>query len=202
MRLHRLSCPGVDAAAADRLAYRLASEAWFSRALDAAAASGLPDAWIGAGVIRDIVWGHLAGGFTPASVKDIDVAFFDPDDLGPTRDEAAEKALQAQADMPWEATNQAAVHTWYHRYFGGAPVAAFRDIHEAVASWPETGTCVAVRRTEQGLDVCAPHGLADLLDGVWRRNPARVSVRLSQIRLADHQRRWPQLTVIPPEADR
>jgi hypothetical protein len=138
--LHRLSCPGVDAAAADRLAYRLASEAWFSRALDAAAASGLPDAWIGAGVIRDIVWGPLAGGFTPASVKDIDVAFFDPDDLGPTRDEAAEKALQAQADLPWEATNQAAVHTWYHRYFGGAPVAAFRGIHEAVASWPETGT--------------------------------------------------------------
>jgi hypothetical protein len=202
VELHRLSCPGVDAAAADRLAYPLEREGWFSRALDAAAASGLPDAWIGAGVIRDIVWGPLAGGFTPASVKDIDVAFFDPDDLGPARDDAAERALQAQADLPWEATNQAAVHTWYHRYFGGAPVAAFRGIHEAVASWPETATCVAVRRTEQGLDVCAPHGLADLLDGVWRRNPARASVRRSQIRLADHQRRWPQLTVIPPEADR
>jgi uncharacterized protein len=193
--LHRQVCAGVDPASADHLADRLGAEAWFVRVLAAVAASGLPDAWIGAGVIRDIVWGQLAGGFTPTGVKDIDVAFFDRADLSPARDEAADQTLRELADLPWEATNQAAVHTWFHQHFGGEPVPAFGGIHDAVASWPETATCVAVRSTRHGLDVCAPHGLTDLLDGVWRRNPARVSVRLSALRLADHRRRWPQLTV-------
>jgi hypothetical protein len=125
MDLHRHVCCGVDAASADRLAGRLQTEPWFAGALDAAAASGLPDAWIGAGVIRDIAWGQLAGGFTPAGVRDIDVAFFDPADLSPARDESAVQVLQALVELPWEATNQAAVHTWYHHYFGGDPVPPF-----------------------------------------------------------------------------
>ena len=90
------------------------------RALDAVATSGLPDAWIGAGVIRDLVWGRQHGKFDPAVVKDIDVAYYDADDLTMERDLAAQETLARLADLPWEATNQAAVHTWYHQYFGGA----------------------------------------------------------------------------------
>jgi uncharacterized protein len=198
--LHRQLCSGVDPASADRLAARLEAEPWFLRALQAVAASDLPEAWIGAGVIRDVVWGQLAGGFTPGRVRDIDVAFFDPADLSAPRDEAAEQALRELADLPWEATNQAAVHTWFHQHFGGEPVPPFGGIHDAVASWPETATCVAVRSTPHGLDVCAPYGLADLLGGVWRRNPARVSVEVSERRFADHRRRWPTLTVAPHDA--
>jgi uncharacterized protein len=41
--------------------------------------SALPDDWIGAGVRRDLVWDERCGpGFDAA----IDVAFFDPTDLG------------------------------------------------------------------------------------------------------------------------
>ncbi len=154
------------------------------RALDAVAASGLPDAWIGAGVIRDVVWGRQHGAFDPAVVKDIDVAYFDADDLTRERDMAAQKTLSRLAGLPWEATNQAAVHTWYHQYFGGDEVEAFGSVHEAVATWPETATCVAVRHGPGGIEICAPHGLADLLGGVWRVNPVRVTLAISQARLA------------------
>ncbi len=157
------------------------AEPWLASALDAVAASGLPDAWIGAGVIRDVVWGQLHDGFDPALVRDVDVVFFDPGDLSPARDEAAQRRLGELAGRPWEASNQAAVHTWFHDYFGGPPVPPFASVHEAVATWPETATCVAVRRAPGGpapgdpdsgaLEVCAPHGLADLLGRTWRRNP-------------------------------
>jgi hypothetical protein len=99
------------------------------------------------------------------------------------------------------------VHTWYHAKFGGEPVAALASIADAVATWPETATAVAVRLPAGGdarIEVCAPLGLADLLGGVWRRNPRRVSLDVSLARLARHQpaRRWPGVSVIPPAGNR
>lgn len=178
----------------------VSAEPWLLRALDAVAESGLPDAWIGAGAIRDVVWGHRYGLFDPAEVRDIDVAYFDPGDLSPDRDQRAQHALLAIADLPWEATNQAAVHTWYHGYFGGPPVEPFGSVHDAIATWPETATCAGMRRAEGGMEICAPHGLADLLGGVWRVNPVRVTPEVSAARLARQRvhARWPGVTVLPP----
>ena len=195
-------CPAVGAAEAAALARVLRHNDWIMAALDAAHRSGLPQAWVGAGVIRDVVWGDRHGRFDPAEVRDIDVAYFDPADLTRQRDEAAQQALQSVADLPWEATNQAAVHTWYHEYFGGPPVEPFRCVHDAVATWPETATCVAVRIVPgtEDIDVCAPHGLADLLGGVWRVNPVRVTAEISTARLARQRvrTRWPLVTVLAP----
>jgi uncharacterized protein len=193
-------CADLDPNAVGQLGDQLRAEPWLMRALEAVAASGLPDAWIGAGAIRDVVWGQLHDGFDPGAVRDIDVAFFDTSDLGRERDTRAQLTLGTLAALPWEATNQAAVHLWYHEYFGGEPVAAFGRVHEAVATWPETATCVAVRLTPGGLRVCAPHGLADLLQGVWRVNPVRVSAATSRARLARQGLgdRWPHVTVVPP----
>jgi uncharacterized protein len=197
-------CPGALPREVTRLTGLLLSEPWFTRALDAVTESGLPDAWIGAGAIRDVVWGQLFGRFSPDSVKDIDVAYFDSAHLGPERDQAAQHVLGKLAPLPWEATNQAAVHTWYQRHFGGPPVEPFSSVHDAIATWPETATCVGVRRKRGAvgtgaLEICAPHGLADLLGGVWRVNPVRVTPEISRARLARQrvQERWPGVTVVP-----
>lgn len=198
MTPHLSACPNVDIDAAHRLFERIVAEPWLTEALDAVAASSLPEAWVGAGVVRDVVWGQLHGGFDPRTVRDIDVVFFDPGDFSEDRERAAERELAALAPRPWEATNQAGVHTWYHRAFGGDPVPPFGTIHDAVATWPEFATSVAVRGTPEGLDVCAPHGLDDLLTGVWRRNPTRVSPEYSRARLARQRvsERWPAVIVI------
>jgi hypothetical protein len=163
--------------------------------------SGLPDAWVGAGVVRDLVWGERYGdGFDPSSVRDVDVVFFDPSDLSRQHDERATRRLMtAWPGLPWEAKNQAAVHIWYPAKFGGGPVQPFRGIAEAVATWPEYATSVAIRLSgNDQIDGCAPHGLDDLLDGVWRRNPTRVSREISRRRLARHRpaERWPGVRVV------
>ncbi|MBM0279280.1 nucleotidyltransferase family protein [Micromonospora sp. STR1s_6] len=176
---------------------------WLSRALTVVRDSGLPDAWIGAGVLRDLVWGERYGdGFDPTTVHDVDVVFFDPARL--TRDDddrATARLAAAWAEPPWQARNQAAVHTWYAAKFGGDPIAPYRSVAEAVATWPEYATAVAVRLDpDDRLEVCAPYGLADLLGGIWRHNPARVDVAWSRQRLARHRpsQRWPGVTVIEP----
>ena len=195
-------CPGVRPDLAAQFTCALDAEPWLVRVLDVVAASGLSDAWIGAGVLRDVIWGRHYGspgsGFDPAGVRDIDVAFFDPADLSRERDAAAQRVLSGLADLPWEATNQAAVHTWFHEVFDGPPVPAFGSVHDAVATWPETATCVAVRRGAGGsLEVCAPHGLDDLLGMTWRLSPVRVSAAISRKRLNQAVARFPALTVAP-----
>src|SRR4051812_16203671 len=88
-------------------------------ALRAARAVDAPDWLVCAGAIRDVVWDALHDRPLTAAPRDVDVAFFDPSDLTPERDEAIEAALRARApELPWEAKNQAAVHLWYPRRFG------------------------------------------------------------------------------------
>jgi hypothetical protein len=188
---------------AERLRELVLGSAWLVDVLAAVRASGLPDAWVGAGVLRDLVWGELfGGGFRPGEVRDIDVVFYDPTDLSRDRDSrATERLNECRPGLPWEACNQAAVHTWYAEEFGGSAVPPLRSIAEAVATWPETATAVAIRLDgADDVQVCAPLGLADLVRGVWRRNPARVSVARSRQRLARHRpgERWPGIRVVPP----
>lgn len=183
---------------------------WLMRVLATVKESGLPDAWVGAGAVRDLVWGELYGpGFDPADVHDIDVVFFDAEDISRDRDKGATELLEKiwsrepgpWPAVPWQARNQSAVHTWYAAKFGGTPIEPLRSIADAVSTWPETATAVAVQLDQiDEVEVCAPLGLADLLDGIWRRNPRRVSVEVSRARLARHRpvERWPGVRVVEP----
>lgn len=167
--------------------------------LQAVRASHLPDWLVGAGVIRNLVWDQLHGyqQLTPAG--DIDVAFFDLNDLSSERDEVADAALHAiLPGVAWEATNQAAVHLWYDKHFGKI-VSPLSSTKAAIATWPETATCVAVRyQADDSLMVVAPFGLQDLFEMTLRRNPAQVTLeqyrqRYREKRIAD---KWPLVKII------
>ena len=96
-----------------RLIDLIQSDDWLMRVLATVRLTGLPDAWVGAGVIRDLVWGRLHGsGFDHRLVRDVDVVYLDTADLSRDGDEQAIQILHAVwSDVPWEARNQAAVHT-------------------------------------------------------------------------------------------
>lgn len=167
--------------------------------LRAARACGLPDWLLGAGVVRDLVWDEMHDGFDPANVKDVDVCFFDPDDRSPARDEAAESALTRMLPgVPWEAKNQAAVHLWYEHRFGIRvdPLTSSADV---VGTFPETATAVGLRlHGNDQLEIVAPCGLDDLLSGVCRRNPRRVTVEEYRRRVQRKQiaQRWPKVRIV------
>jgi uncharacterized protein len=182
-----------------RLVELLRQTPWFWRLLEAARAVDAPDWLLGAGALRTAVWDHLHGFEGPPQLRDVDLAFFDPHDLTPERDQQVEQALRTEApDVPWEARNQAAVHLWYPRRFGYA-VEPLTSSADAVGTWPETATSVAVRLwPDDRLHVVAPVGLDDLLGLVLRRNPRRVTpeqfeLRLRQKRIAE---RWPRVRLV------
>jgi hypothetical protein len=185
---------------ADELAELLLGCAWLRDVLDAVDELVLPDAWVGAGAVRDLVWDERFGaGFDPAAIKDVDVAFFDAADLTLARETAAEHTLaRAMPSLDWDVKNQARVHLWYEERFG-MPAEPLTSAIDGVSTWPETATAVAVRRRRGGvLEIAAPFGLDDLLDGVWRRNSRRVTDAEYRARLARKQPaiRWPGVRVV------
>ncbi len=184
---------------ADQLEQLIRASPWFMAVLRVARDCNPPDWWVGAGVLRDLVWDGLHGGFDPAQVKDIDLAFFDPVDLSKDREDVIERDLAVRMpSVRWDAKNQAAVHTRYERRFG-FPVEPVSSAADGVATWPETATAVAVHlHHDDELELTAPWGLRDLLTGVCRRNPERVSVEEYRRRLEATQVpvRWPQVRVI------
>jgi hypothetical protein len=173
---------------------------WHCAVLDTVDALVLPDWWIGAGVVRDFVWDERFGhGFAPGNVDDVDVVFFDSADLAHERETRAEDNLRAtRPELTWDVTNQARVHLWYEDRFGIAAPPLTSTI-DGIATWPETATAVAVRRRRGGqLEIAAPLGLDDLLDGIWRRNDRLVTDAEYNARLARKQprTRWPGVRVI------
>lgn len=96
------------------------------------AALGLPDAWIGAGFLRNPVWDALSGlspGTNPPG--DVDVVWFNPARATPDADAAAEAALFAAHPGPaWSVRNQARMAARN----GHPPYAGTLD---AIAHWVE-----------------------------------------------------------------
>jgi len=175
------------------------SSAMLMRALEVARDVDPPDWLIGSGVIRSLVWDRLHGFDHPTTPPDLDLAFFDPAALGEEREEEVRDALAAKApEIPWDARNQAAVHLWYPDVFGVA-VEPLTSSADAVATWPETATAVAVRLLpDNSLRVVAPCGLDDLFGLVCRRNPRRVTVEeyRRRVHLKRIAERWPMVTIV------
>ena len=68
-----------------------------------------------------------------------------------------------------------------------------------IAHWPETATAVAARLDPGGVEILAPHGLADLLALVARPTPAHradPAAMLARIAAKSWLTRWPRLQVL------
>lgn len=177
-----------------RLEEIVLNHAWLMEALRAVRDVAVPEAYVGAGVVRDTVWDELSGIVTLEPSGDIDVAYFERIEAQPDwRALLQERAPQFR----WDVTNQATIHRWQSKALGRG-VRAYSSTSAAVAAWPETATAVAVRLARNGrLELLAPCGLDDLFAGVLRRNPMTPDPGAFARRLRDHAwtKRWPLLRV-------
>jgi hypothetical protein len=190
-----------DGGASMRLCAVLRRAPHLMRALVAARDAAPPDWLVSAGALRDAVWDALHDRPLTAMPRDIDLAFFAPDDLTTAREQAVEAEVRArEPGLPWKAKNQAAVHLWYPKRFG-LDVPPFRSTVEAVATYPETATCVGVKLLpDDDMLVVAPHGLDDLFACICRHNPTRVTAKFYERRVGDKgwRERWPKMRYVAP----
>jgi hypothetical protein len=179
--------------AADIAAF-IVADPWRWAVLDAVRRQRLPDWAVGAGFIRSAVWDALQGYAGRTPLADVDVLFFDANEVAREREAAIEAALgEAVPDIPWSAKNQARMH----RRNGDAPYA---DTADALRFWLETPTAVAIRIGDDGAaTLLAPFGVEDLLGMVCRPTPSgrrRASEYQSRVRHKNWLARWPRVRIL------
>jgi len=175
----------------------VAGDAWRMAALGALAGLGLPDAWIGAGFLRGAVWDRLHGFGSRTALDDIDVVYFDPENIDPAAEAELERRLGALLPgLPWEVKNQARMHLG-----NGDP--PYRDCADALAHWLETPTAVGVRLNDGGNpELLAPLGTKDLLALVVRPTPHarahkhRLAAYRERLERKNWPARWPKMRMI------
>ena len=155
---------------------------------------GLPDCWIGAGLLRNAVWDELHGTRTPlSSASDVDVIYFARRAMEPGRDSVIEKQLFGMLPgVPWSVHNQARMH----ERNGDPPYA---DTEDALRYWPETATAIAARLDGTQVALLTPFGIEDLVGLIVRPTPA-FRAKMDQYRARIAAKNWPviwpNLTVI------
>ncbi|MDB6062938.1 MAG: nucleotidyltransferase family protein [Verrucomicrobiaceae bacterium] len=160
------------------------------RALYAVQSLNLPDWLIGAGFVRNLIWGSVFN--KNIDINDIDVIYFCRDDVSKERDIFLEKRLrELEPNFSWSVKNQARMHLKH----GDAPYDSTLD---AMRFWPEKQTSIGVCLNNNGA-ILVQHcfDLSLQFSGNINRNPAR-SVEIFEDRVSSKGwlNIWPSLQVV------
>jgi hypothetical protein len=158
----------------------------------------LPDCWLVAGSIAQTVWNAKFGNEPSFGISDIDLVYFDADDLS---DEAEQshalrinhlfRDLQIHIDVK----NEARVHLWYGEKFG-YPIAPYQSSKGAIDTFPTTATSIGMQPNETGLETYAPFGVDDLMNGIVRANKALISKEVYLAKVTKWCAKWPKLCFV------
>lgn len=169
------------------------SDQWRMDVLQAAEQKALPDWWIGAGFLRNLIWDALEGNTTMQS-RDVDLVYFNSYDIRPETDWQYDTDMHALfPDAEWEVRNQARMH--YVNNF--EPYISTAD---GISHWVETATCVAVKLERGELRYLFCHGTDDLYGLIARLTEAFTSKELlptfyERLEKKNWRHRWPHLRI-------
>lgn len=174
----------------------ITEDRWMLDVLQAAAALKLPDWWICAGFVRSKVWDALHNYSEKTPLGDIDVIYYDENQLDEELEKEYENRLSLlMPGLPWSVKNQARMHKVNNRE-------PYLSSVDAISRFPETATALGVKVDGSGhLELTAPHGLKDLLDIRVCPTPAFAGDEQLMIvyrqRLAAKEwiRKWPKVEI-------
>lgn len=161
-----------------------------------------PDWMIFSGAVYQPVWNHLTGRPLDYGIKDYDVAYHDDSDTSYEAEDGVIQRVAAAFAPPLrdlvEVRNQARVHLWFEKKFGGdEPYPPLETSAAALKRFVATAFCVGVRlETDGTLSVHAPFGLEDLFAMRLRPNPLRPQGAGGWERTTGSAKaRWPEITI-------
>lgn len=189
----------VDAPALLAFGRVLRAHPWIGPLLARWSALELPDAWLSGSALAQAWWNHRLGLEATHGIADLDLRYFDAQDLSPAAEACRAKRVSACfAALPvlLDIKNQARVHHWYAQRFGRA-IVPYRSAREAIATFPTTAAAIGVQASGARLHIVAPHGIDDLLRPRVRANRVLVTAALYRRKTARWRALWPRLTILP-----
>jgi hypothetical protein len=183
---------------ADPLRLILARSPIVATVVDRWSEIALPDCWLVAGCLAQTVWNDAFGLPATHGISDIDLVYFDGNDLSEEAEAGhATRVLALFADLGlWiDVKNEARVHLWYAEKFGNA-LTPYVSTEDAITTFPTTATAVGVQPRAGGLHVFAPYGLSDLLGAIVRPNKKQITQSVYEAKVKKWQDRWPGLRIV------
>ncbi len=151
----------------------------------------LPQGFVAAGFVRNLVWDHLHRKETPSDLNDIDVIYFDAQEQSENQYKRYEQQLrEAMPGVNWQVRNQARMHIKNQDR-------PYQNVQEAMSYWPEKETAIAVRLTSGGqIDCVTPFDLSTLFALKITHNPNRDKLIFEQrVKSKNWLIHWPMLKV-------
>lgn len=171
----------------------LESDLWRMDVLRAAEKLNLPDWWIGAGFLRNMIWDAIEG-VEPTPTRDVDLIYFDNKNISPEIDWSYDEQMNGlYPNAEWEVRNQARMH--YVNNFE-----PYTSTEDGITHWVETATCVAVKLENGSLKYLFCHGTDDLYGLVARpipmfKHPDLLPTFYDRIEKKHWKEKWPHLKV-------
>ncbi|RSK52074.1 nucleotidyltransferase family protein [Bacillus canaveralius] len=169
---------------------------WMMDILYAAKALGLPDWWICAGFVRAKIWDTLHGFTERTDIPDIDVIYFDKQDLSKSREKELEQRLkEILPAVPWSVKNEARMHLVNH-------FSPYSSSVDAISKFPETATALGAKLDENGrLQLTAPCGIEDVIGlkvkptAFFAENKARAAIYEERLLQKNWKTVWNQIEI-------
>ena len=183
----------------DKLIQIIQQQDWLMEILRQVRDLNLPDWYVAAGAIRNTVWNYLHGYPTQLNHNDVDVVYFDSNDMQGNKESLYETQLKKiNPTLDWEVVNQARAHLFKQSINRIRPPA--KSSCEAISYWSEIPTCTGIRlEQDNSLTICSPYGLSDLMNLIVRpipepqRDLILYKKRLTEKRWSEI---WPKLDII------
>jgi hypothetical protein len=189
----------VEPEALNELRAALGQNKWLEEILRRFEEIVLPDSWLVAGCIAQTIWNLSFGQPAEFGLKDVDLVYFDEQDLSLEAEIGNERRLRdlfRGLPIKLDVKNEARVHLWYENRFGYA-IEPYSSSADAIATFPTTATSVGIRRVLGKFECFAPFGLDDLFDLVVKPNKRQVTRAIYEAKVDRWRSIWPWLTFLP-----
>ena len=152
----------------------------------------LPECYLAAGFVRNLIWDTLHQKLRPTPLNDIDVIYFDSNESNPEQFQEYESRLNEMLpQLNWQVRNQALMHIRNNDDPYGSSL-------DAMSYWPEKETAIGIRKLSDGhLECIAAFGYDSLFNLQITHNPKRLrSVFEHRINSKGWLTTWSNLSVL------
>lgn len=178
----------------------ITEDRWMMDILRSVRHLNLSDSWVCAGFVRSKIWDMLHQIHARTVLADIDVVYYDPNDLDENTEKEWERQLSSiQPALPWSVKNEARMHITNR-------IEPYTSTIDAISCFPETATALGVRLDEQDrVIIAAPCGLEDVFEMKIRVNPRFLQTRgdihiyQQRVQQKNWQHTWHRLTIVDKE---
>lgn len=176
---------------------RIEKDDWMMNVLQAVKSLDLSDWWICAGFVRSKIWDDQHGFNKRTPLSDIDVVYFDPENISKDIEKEYERILHEQIPgLPWSVKNQARMHLVND-------FEPYSSAVDAISKFPETVTALGVTLNEKDeVILAAPCGLEDVFNlevrptDVFRETEERRNKYRERVKKKDWVSTWHKVKIM------